>query len=55
MISEIDLQNLLVCIIFTMVVTPLLIKVAPWFAERTAPVVSRITLVQTGIGESQRV
>jgi monovalent cation:H+ antiporter-2, CPA2 family len=45
-LSAFDMQNLIVCIIFTMVVTPTLIRVAPWFAERTAPMVRRIRPVR---------
>ena len=46
-VSHFDLQNMIVCIIITMVVTPLLISVAPWFAERTAPMVRRIKPVRS--------
>lgn len=38
-ISDFNLQNMIVSIIITMIVTPLLITVAPWFAERAEPVV----------------
>lgn len=38
-ISDFNLQNMIVSIIITMIVTPLLIAKAPWFAERAAPVV----------------
>ena len=41
-ISDFDLQNLIVSIIITMVVTPLLITFAPWFAERATPVVQQV-------------
>ncbi len=38
-ISAFDLQNMIVSIIITMIVTPTLITIAPWFAERATPVV----------------
>jgi CPA2 family monovalent cation:H+ antiporter-2 len=40
------MQNMIVSIIITMIVTPTLITFAPWFAERAAPVVRYILPIQ---------
>lgn len=54
-ISDFDLQNLIVSIIITMVVTPLLITFAPWFAERATPVVEQVLPGQSWFDPSSTV
>jgi len=45
-ISSFDMQNMIVSIVITMIVTPTLITIAPWFAERTLPAIRRFGPLQ---------
>jgi monovalent cation:H+ antiporter-2, CPA2 family len=45
-LTDFNMQNMIVSIIITMIVTPTLITFAPWFAERAAPVVRYILPIQ---------